>query len=1147
MTSSQNSSHRSQEPATAAHATTNHSYKPGTIKHIKLVNFMCHESFESSLGPRVNFVIGPNGSGKSALLTAIVVALGGRATTTSRAKKVSDFVMYGKKFAKITLVIHNYERIMDKGQAFKPEDYGRTITVEKIIYKEDTSRLILKNDRDKKISERKQELDEMLEHFGILINNPICILNQEVSKTFLHSKRPEDKFELFMKATNLEQIEQDYQTAKKTHKAWDESNNSKTLGFRMLDKEYESIKEKIGFLENRSKLNGLREELNQEYVCAIARDNEVKIEELNGRLTKVDEEIDDSEKVIDNRKGKIKTFEEEIELMRANMQQHNERVEETKKKLEEIRNKESVVRSKKVEIKHKLEHSNKNLDRYNQGKLSLEKSIDDIKQQFKDQNTLNEDNERRKMDIARIERELPSDHSREKSLRVQTSHFSRSMGETRTELHKSNMKISELRNKLSSNQANLRRLKGGLDNELRKYGEWSIKLHEEIDNAHRAKKFIRKPVGPIGFHIKLNNPDVAGALEIHLGRNAHAYVCDNRQDMSILSNLFKKVLGRTARAPLIITRSFGSRHDTSRFKAVHSEYKTLLDTLDIENDAIYNAIVDRCSVESILFVPEYSEAEKLMLTPQMIPRNTRCAYTKDCACMYPRTATGGYRCIANRTSGSLFSKSNSSLIKEVEKEISMIEADLRSAENIAKDLQTSLTTQRREYDVNNDEIRRLVSEIRLKEEKLLNLKTTLTVEPQEVIALEEELEKCVKNIADTKVLIEKLNEDLKILDDELKEIARDKDSLAAVLKDRECKRQKIQNMIESTRNSISESHMHIKQKLVILENRKKDKAELLKAIEEAQDKLRRTEQGISGQRPAKVRKTETVLDELRNVEAQLKTEIEEGIDPEELMMSLRNRKTEIESLYYLKDCNLENYTLTERTLNQREEGFKALVQNTVSAVATTFSSVMRTMEMYGVLKIHLSDVVVRGELIKKAKTLEMHIDTNYTPSQRVGGLVSRNNGNVADEINDSRRFARSQPASEAVPPRSKRARLDQSMMEKENELKMTDTRSLSGGERSFSTVAFVLALWHHCASPFKLMDEIDVFMDMVTRRISYNALIRFAQVTEDPGQFIFFSPLELPKIDNSDSLVRVFEMPVIVRKRPQSQISANDDTSIGVA
>ncbi|XP_072166708.1 structural maintenance of chromosomes protein 6-like [Diadema setosum] len=69
----------------------------------------------------------------------------------------------------------------------------------------------------------------------------------------------------------------------------------------------------------------------------------------------------------------------------------------------------------------------------------------------------------------------------------------------------------------------------------------------------------------------------------------------------------------------------------------------------------------------------------------------------------------------------------------------------------------------------------------------------------------------------------------------------------------------------------------------------------------------------------------------------------------------------------------------------------------------------------------------------------------------------------------------------------------------------TNVRSLSGGERSFSTVCLIMALWESIESPFRVMDEFDVFMDMVTRRECMEMMQEFAEY-QSYRQFIFLTP-----------------------------------------
>ena len=57
-----------------------------------------------------------------------------------------------------------------------------------------------------------------------------------------------------------------------------------------------------------------------------------------------------------------------------------------------------------------------------------------------------------------------------------------------------------------------------------------------------------------------------------------------------------------------------------------------------------------------------------------------------------------------------------------------------------------------------------------------------------------------------------------------------------------------------------------------------------------------------------------------------------------------------------------------------------------------------------------------------------------------------------------------------------------------------DMKTLSGGEKSYSTISLVLALWAQIHPPFRILDEFDVFMDNLNRRIALDQIIRYAKV-----------------------------------------------------
>lgn len=79
------------------------------------------------------------------------------------------------------------------------------------------------------------------------------------------------------------------------------------------------------------------------------------------------------------------------------------------------------------------------------------------------------------------------------------------------------------------------------------------------------------------------------------------------------------------------------------------------------------------------------------------------------------------------------------------------------------------------------------------------------------------------------------------------------------------------------------------------------------------------------------------------------------------------------------------------------------------------------------------------------------------------------------------------------------------------------TTELSGGEGSFTTVSLLLSLWETMDTPFSAMDEFDVFMDAINRRISIDLMIKSARLKKD-RQFIFITPHDLSFVTSSNDI-----------------------------
>ncbi|XP_058980598.1 structural maintenance of chromosomes protein 6-like [Musca domestica] len=90
-----------------------------------------------------------------------------------------------------------------------------------------------------------------------------------------------------------------------------------------------------------------------------------------------------------------------------------------------------------------------------------------------------------------------------------------------------------------------------------------------------------------------------------------------------------------------------------------------------------------------------------------------------------------------------------------------------------------------------------------------------------------------------------------------------------------------------------------------------------------------------------------------------------------------------------------------------------------------------------------------------------------------------------------------------------------------NKNAVSDTKSLSGGERSYSTVAFLISLWSCVDHPFYFLDEYDVFTDEVNREYMTRLLIDEGR-KRPLRQYSFLTPQDMALM--SEDFIKILRL-----------------------
>ncbi|KAM4867526.1 structural maintenance of chromosomes protein 6 isoform 1-T1 [Thomomys bottae] len=1034
----------------------------GIIESIQLRNFMCH----SMLGPfkfgsNVNFVVGNNGNvslinistpvslgGKSAVLTALIVGLGGKAIATNRGSSLKGFVKDGQNSADISITLRN------RGDdAYRANVYGDTIVVQQHISVDGGRSYKLKSGSGNIVSTKKEELVAILDHFNIQVDNPVSVLTQEMSKQFLQSKNEGDKYKFFMKATQLEQMKEDYSYIMETKERTKEQINQGEERLTELKRQCLEKEERFQSIAGLSSMKTNLEYLKHEMAWAVVNEIEKQLNAIRDnikigedRAARLNRKMEEQQVRLNDAENKYKDIQDKLEKISQ----------ETNARAPECMALKADLTAKKRTFNEAEVLYNRSLNEYKALRKDDEQLCKRIEELKKSDQSLEPERLERQKKICWLKEKVKSLQDQENSVNQEIEQFQQAIEKYKEEHTRLRREELDVKHAMNYNQRQLKELKDSKTDRIKRFGLHVPALLEAIDDAYRRGHFTHKPVGPLGACIYPRDPELALAIESCLKGLLQAYCCHNHSDERVLQALMKRFYPPGTSRPQIIVSEFRNEmYDVRHRAAYHPEYPTVLTALEIDNAVVANSLIDMRGIESVLLIKNNSVARAIMQS-QKPPKNCREAFTAD----GDQVFSGRYYS-SESTRPKFLSRDVDSEISDLENEVENKKAQLvrlhqhlSALEKDIKDNDELLKRRQLHYKELKMKIRKTVSEIRelenIEEHQSVDIATLEDEAEENKIKMKmveknmEQQKENMEHLKSLKIEAENKYDAMKLKINQLSEMADPlKDELD--LADSEVDNQKR-----------GKRHYEDKQK-EHLNTLNKKKRELDLKEKELEEKMSQARQ-ICPDR-IEVKKSASILDkEINRLRQKIQAEHASHGDREEIMKQYQEAR--------------ENYLDLDskvRTLRR----FIKLLEEIMIHRFKTYQQFRRCLTLR--CKLYFDNL-----LSQRAYCGKMNFDHK---SETLTISVQPGEGNKAS---------------------------------------FNDMRALSGGERSFSTVCFILSLWSIAESPFRCLDEFDVYMDMVNRRIAMDMILKMAD-SQRFRQFILLTPQSMSSLPSS-KLIRILRM-----------------------
>ncbi|KNB06086.1 hypothetical protein FOXG_08150 [Fusarium oxysporum f. sp. lycopersici 4287] len=1001
----------------------------GIIESITCFNFMCHERLHVNLGPLINFIVGENGSGKSAVLTALTLCLGGKASDTNRGGSLKSFVKEGCEQGSLVVKIKNAG-----SDAYQPDIYGETIIVERHFSKSGSSGFKIKSALGRIISTKKQEVDEISEWYALQIGNPLTVLSQDNARQFLNAATPAQKYKYFVSGVQLEQLDNDYRMSQDTL--------DKTLILRDdLNAKIEEVKKEAEaarrLAEAAQKNKNLREKA-RHYINQLVWSQVVEQERQ-----REDREAWQAKEEIESDRD---TFKERIDKATAAYRQAQKEESELLREERDAFQRLKTARDDMKACQRKIQDEERRLGE-STGNARTQKDSE-LAHARKREQLLKEQ-------IDEIQNNLPD--------------LTRRLGEAEQHFKKLAHNKDLKRKEIVSVEQQVRELKAATGGRFDGYDREIRDLVKAIENE---RGWEQKPVGPIGAHIRLSKPEWSGILERTLGEGLNAFVVRSKSDQTRLANLMRRF--RLKKQPPIYI-AYGGRIDTSN-QEPDPRFDTILSVLQFDDDIVRSQLIISNQIEKIILIRDRVEAERVMVEG-VPPRNVSA-----CLCFHDGRGKRGWGLRLTNRNGSVGTSPvlpytmrprmqtdsgqqveiQEENLKHLGQEMAEINRDERQAQQAVQRCKTELDNQRKD-------VKRFESDLRRTQADMERVQ-------MELDAFEG---------VDDRLNI--LRAELESRRSEEEQLGNQYGEMGLAKRDLKQKAEKARLKLEEEKNEQEDWQNRVDkaaQKVATAENMRKsilaEKNGAFESLDIAKNERRRAEE----RRDRKAEEVANFIEQARQTAPE-----RVHIPDNETHSSIEQKYTKIREQIKQRESRLgaSDQQIYDRA-TEAEERYED-VQRQTQDVDDTIVALKRAIES-------------RLQIWRKFQreiSARIRIQFNYLLSER--GF----RGKIDLDHKARKVFLQIEPD------------------ETRKSSAGRNTKTLSGGEKSFSSICMLLSVWEAIGSPIRCLDEFDVFMDNVNRAISTNMLVDAARRSVS-RQYILITPNAIEGRARLDKDVKIIRL-----------------------